>query len=455
MSNFIDVISQYAIKIGNENNILPSLIIAQAIVESASGTSELAVKANNFFGIKKGSGWLGETYFKRTSEQTKDGNVFYIEAEFRKYSSIQECISDLCYKYTHGTGWENFNRYEKIVGEKDYKKATQVLVDSKYASDIKYALKLNDVIEKYGLTKFDYKEEVKKMFKVAVCAGHAGFGVTAGKRSPNGEYEWDFNNKVVLAFIEEMNKYENVEVRRFDDPTGKTDVPLKTRTDLANAWGADIYISFHHNASKNVWGDWTGVETYTYLGSNPKSEKLAKLVHPHVVKAYGLKDRGIKKGDYHIVRETKMPSVLIEGGFMDSLIDIKKLRDNNVLKDAGIGVAVGVAEYASLTKKPIVAPAPPQGKVMWGKTELKKGQIGKITILKPINLWRRDENNKLHFVRVLNPNEEYRVYGFDNLHGGQYDVGARHYITKMDGYIKYETPSKAKLEELARLHGEV
>ena len=59
---------------------------------------------------------------------------------------------------------------------------------------------------------------------------------------------------------------------------------------------------------------------------------------------------------------------------------------------------------------------------MWGKTELKKGQIGKITVTKPINLWQRDANNKLKFVRVLKPGEEYRVYRYDNLHGGQYGL---------------------------------
>ena len=61
--------------------------------------------------------------------------------------------------------------------------------------------------------------------------------------------------------------------------------------------------------------------------------------------------------------------------------------------------------------------------VMWGKTELKVGQIGKITITKPINLWERDANNKLKLKRVLKPGEEYRVYRYDNKHGGQYGFG--------------------------------
>ena len=88
--------------------------------------------------------------------------------------------------------------------------------------------------------------------------------------------------------------------------------------------------------------------------------------------------------------------------------------------------------------------------IMWGKTELKKGQIGKITILKPINLWKDSPHTsfELEEVRVLNPREEYRVYGYREDHGGQYNVGGGMWVTKMDGYIKYETPSKAMLERV-------
>ncbi|QOR66304.1 LysM peptidoglycan-binding domain-containing protein [Cytobacillus suaedae] len=67
-----------------------------------------------------------------------------------------------------------------------------------------------------------------------------------------------------------------------------------------------------------------------------------------------------------------------------------------------------------------------------------KGEIGYVKITKRINLWKRDSSGKLEFVRVLNPGESYRVYGEDQLHGGQYDVGARHYITKMTGYVEFE-----------------
>lgn len=184
--------------------------------------------------------------------------------------------------------------------------------------------------------------------KIAYDAGH-GYN-TPGKRSPAGEREWTFNNKVVLAFEKELKQYEGVSLLRTDDATGKTDIPLKTRTDKANNWKADLYISFHHNAFTGKWGNHTGVETFYYKGSS-KGKKLAELVHKALVKAYGLRDRGLKTNNLHITRETKMPAVLVEGGFMDSSIDIKKLRDDKVLENAGKLIAQAVAEYAGLKRK--------------------------------------------------------------------------------------------------------
>ncbi|MEL3961479.1 N-acetylmuramoyl-L-alanine amidase [Lysinibacillus endophyticus] len=186
------------------------------------------------------------------------------------------------------------------------------------------------------------------MVKIGFDAGH---GInTPGKRTPDGEREWSFNNQVAIAFQKELSQYGGVELRRFDDPTGQRDVPLLERTNGANRWGADYYISFHHNALAGQWGNHTGVETFVYTSPKPGSLALANAIHPAVVLAYGLRDRGIKRANLHIVRETTMPAILIEGGFMDSTIDIKKLRDNQVLANAGTQIAQALAKYLGLKK---------------------------------------------------------------------------------------------------------
>lgn len=93
-----------------------------------------------------------------------------------------------------------------------------------------------------------------------------------------------------------------------------------------------------------------------------------------------------------------------------------------------------------------------EAKVYWDGLLMVKGQVGKIKVIKPINLWKR-EGNKLVFERVLKKGEQYRVYRYDNLHGGQYGLGGGYYITKMDGYVDYRTPSKKKLAELEAAYG--
>lgn len=186
------------------------------------------------------------------------------------------------------------------------------------------------------------------MIKIGYGAGH-GYH-TPGKRSPDGEREWSFNNKVARAFANELALYKGVITKRFDDPTGETDVPLIVRTNGANSWGADYYISFHHNALSCRWGTHTGVETYTFTYPSPQSVALANAIHPAVVKAYGLTNRGIKRANLHIVRETEMPSILIEGGFMDSTIDIVKLRNDEILANVGKSVAQSLARFLGLSK---------------------------------------------------------------------------------------------------------
>lgn len=196
------------------------------------------------------------------------------------------------------------------------------------------------------------------MVKIALDAGHGRS--TSGKQSPDGEHEWDFNSRVVEACVAKLKTYENVEVMRMDDPSGKTDVPLVERTNKANAWKADVYVAVHHNANTGGWGNWTGVETYTFNGqpAKPKATELAKLVQPRIAKAMGLADRGVRQANFHVLRETNMPAILTEGGFMDSTIDIQALRSMDKLRAQGEAIAEALAVYFKLKKKPVEAETP-------------------------------------------------------------------------------------------------
>ncbi|MDZ5712230.1 N-acetylmuramoyl-L-alanine amidase [Jeotgalibacillus haloalkalitolerans] len=195
------------------------------------------------------------------------------------------------------------------------------------------------------------------MVKVAWCAGHGLY--TAGKRTPAGEREWTFNNKVIRAAMDYLEQYQGVDQIRVDDPTGRVDVALSIRVKRANDFKADAYISAHHNAFKGVWGTHTGTETYVMdpASGNPRSMALARAVHPGLVKAMGLSDRGIKAANFYVLRETgfkghPMAAILTEGGYMDSSIDVKRLRNDAVLKAAGEAMAKGVVNHYGLKRKP-------------------------------------------------------------------------------------------------------
>lgn len=193
------------------------------------------------------------------------------------------------------------------------------------------------------------------MAKIALDGGHGLH--TPGKRSPSDEREWSFNNIVVRATQERLEDYHSAEVLRLDDPTGRTDTPLAARTNQANRWGADILVSIHHNAFRGVWGTHTGVETYTYTGNQPESTKLANAVQPRVAKAMGLNNRGVLKKNLHMLRESNMPAILTEGGYMDSTIDIKVMRSATKLRDQGVAIADGIAEYLGLKLKTVSKPS--------------------------------------------------------------------------------------------------
>ena len=146
----------------DKNGILPSITIAQAILESGWGSSELCRKANNLFGMKKslsgdnwGSEWDGKIYAVKTKEEEKDGKIIEILADFRSYNSVAESVKDHN-KYLANAKNGNKLRYDGMIKCKDYKTAAQLLLSGGYATDSKYPDKLCNIIEKYNLDTFDY-----------------------------------------------------------------------------------------------------------------------------------------------------------------------------------------------------------------------------------------------------------------------------------------------------------
>ena len=138
---------------GQTLKILPSVTIAQAILESNWGRSELATGGNNLFGIKASPDWTGEVYRMMTKEQNSVGEIYTIEADFRKYRSYKESIKDHDDFFT-STPWRS-NNYKRVLEAKEYKTQAQALQSCGYATDINYAKKLISLIERLGLQQYD------------------------------------------------------------------------------------------------------------------------------------------------------------------------------------------------------------------------------------------------------------------------------------------------------------
>ncbi len=146
-SEFVNSIKDGAIATYEKYGVLPSLTIAQAVMESGWGRSPIG---HNLFGIKAGSKWDGKVVRCGTHEQLEDGTVVQTSAVFRDYDSFEESIDD------HGK-LVSQGRYEKVPEATNYKEAAQAVADAGYATSHNYADSLIGLIEKYGLDQWDPK----------------------------------------------------------------------------------------------------------------------------------------------------------------------------------------------------------------------------------------------------------------------------------------------------------
>ena len=156
-----------------KSGILASVSMAQFILESGYGKSELALGANNCFGMKKslsGNTWSGSVwdgvsiYKKKTQEQKADGSYVTVTAEFRKYPNVDDSIADHSAYLLGAKNGEKF-RYDGLKGCSDYKKAVQIINDGGYATSLTYVEKLCSIVEKWKLTQYDVTAETSDVIK--------------------------------------------------------------------------------------------------------------------------------------------------------------------------------------------------------------------------------------------------------------------------------------------------
>lgn len=146
--NFILQIGETARQVAQENDLYASVMIAQAILESSSGTSELAgAPYYNLFGIK--GQYDGQSASMATLEDDGSGNTYSINAAFRSYPSYSASLYDyasLMRQSLYAGAWKsNTNTYQDAT----------LALTGLYATDTHYNTKLNSLIQQYNLTQYD------------------------------------------------------------------------------------------------------------------------------------------------------------------------------------------------------------------------------------------------------------------------------------------------------------
>ena len=130
---------------------------------------------------------------------------------------------------------------------------------------------------------------------------------------------------------------------------GDTDVPLKTRTDRANNAKADLYFSIHFNAFDGKWeSDAQGVSVHVYPGY-PKTKEKAQIVLKWLLKGTPQLSRGVIESDFYVLRETHMDSILIECGFMDSLVEARLMASPGFRAEVAEECARAICEIFAVT----------------------------------------------------------------------------------------------------------
>lgn len=174
-----------------------------------------------------------------------------------------------------------------------------------------------------------------------------GHGGTDPGAQSNGLIEKDLALNLGLRVRDWLRNGYVVDVRM----TRETDVfvSLSDRANFANQLNADYFVSLHHNAAGGE-----GFESYVYPGTRSgKAGQMQDLVHAEVMAylgSFGVRDRGKKEANFAVLRETRMPAILLENLFVDNAMDAQLLKDPEVMKQLARAIARGIAKAMGLVE---------------------------------------------------------------------------------------------------------
>ncbi|MGN7407727.1 N-acetylmuramoyl-L-alanine amidase family protein [Sporosarcina sp. SAFN-010] len=224
------------------------------------------------------------------------------------------------------------------------------------------------------------------MSKIFIDPGHGAHDPGAsGKRSK----EKDNVLKVGLRLKTLLESYgHTVKMSRTTDVF----IGLSERANMANNWGADYFISLHNNsATSNA----SGFETFIFDGTvSEATKKVQAAIHKAIASKIGISNRGMKRGNLSVLRESKMPAVLVEYAFISNLNDESILL--NKVEQLAQWTAEGIIAFAGGTIKPTVpnpTPKPVPSVPKTEETELYKPSVSAIVNSTATVLKRLEQKN--------------------------------------------------------------
>jgi N-acetylmuramoyl-L-alanine amidase len=123
-------------------------------------------------------------------------------------------------------------------------------------------------------------------------------------------------------------------------------IPLYRRVTIANKTKAALFVSVHYNSAPSP--DAHGIEVFYYNGSHHRasqSRRLSHLILKELISHTHALSRGVKAGNFHVIRDTTMPAVLVEGGFMTNKEERSNLRDKEYIDKIAKGIAHGIDKF--------------------------------------------------------------------------------------------------------------
>ena len=175
--------------------------------------------------------------------------------------------------------------------------------------------------------------------KIFIDPGHGG--PEPGAVGPSGLREADVNLRVSLTLRNCLKEYGGAQVMM--SRTGNVDLGLGERVALANNWGADRFISVHHNASVNR--DYNATETYAYYYADSVAVDMQKKVHNRLLEGLGLRDGQARTAGFYVLRNTYMPAILTEASYISNPYEEARLRDMGYTWREAYYIYLGIADH--------------------------------------------------------------------------------------------------------------